>query len=398
MQETETKETKPLIYLDNSATTVLCDEARAWMAEAMDAYGNPSSLHTAGLAAHALLEKSRAALAQALGIRRPVPGQLLFTACGTEANNTALLGGIYSKKRRTANRVITTDSEHPSVARVMDFLEKRGFDVVRLHTAGGVIDLDEAQTAMQEATPLAVSVMLVNNETGARYDVESLFAMAKRYNPDAITHCDAVQGLYKCHFSPERLHADFVSVSAHKIHGPKGVGALYVSPEILRARRLVPYLMGGGQESGFRSGTENMIGIAGFAGALKAGLSTLDADIGTMEDLRTYAAERLEAIGLHCNLPRGAHAPHILSVTLPSIRSETMLHALSGEGICVSAGSACSARSNKTSGTLLAFGLTPEQADSTLRISFCAQNTRAQVDALVDALAAGINRLVRRTH
>ncbi len=385
------------IYLDNSATTPLCEEARAEMLAAMEIYGNPSSLHAAGLEAHALIERARTALATALGVRRPIPGQLLFTAGGTEANNTALIGSIYSKKRRTTNRIITTDSEHPSVARVMERLERDGFEVIRLHTKGGALDMEEAETAMRQTPPLAVSAMLVNNETGAVYDLETLFALAKRYNPDVITHADAVQALFKYKFTPEKLHADLVSVSGHKIHGPKGVGALYVSPEILRARRLIPYLDGGGQEAGFRSGTENTVGIAGFAGALRAGFVTQDANIDTMRHLRSYAADKLMQMGFTCNMPPKA-APHILSVTVPGLKSETLLHALSGAGICVSAGSACSAKSRRPSQTLLAFGLLPDAADSTLRVSFSAQNTQAEVDALCTTLADCRAHLVHKGH
>ena len=263
------------IYLDNSATTALCAEAKAAMQAAMERFGNPSSLHSLGADAALLLKQSRAAVGEALGERFLKDGQLIFTSCGTEATALALLGTARAKSRRTASTVLTTDSEHPSVERNLALLEKEGFRVVRVPTRGGVLDMDVVR-AHCTADLFMVSMMLVNNETGARYPVEEVFRLARAASRDVVCHCDAVQGLFKVPFSVRTLGADLVTVSAHKIHGPKGVGALYVSERILKERRLVPFLAGGGQEFGLRSGTENTIGIAGFAAAAREG-DTFDA-------------------------------------------------------------------------------------------------------------------------
>lgn len=384
------------IYLDNSATTALCEEAKQKMTEAMDCYGNPSSLHTVGLAAHTLLETARASVAKSLGVRLGV-GQLLFTSCGSEADNLAIFGTAYAKPRRRGGRVITTDSEHPGVENAMRALEADGFEVVRISTRGGVLDFEQYAAALNNRTFL-VSMMMTNNETGAVYDVKRAFAMAKAKDAAIVTHTDAVQSYLKCKFTPQSIKADMVTVSAHKIHGPKGVGALYVSPEALKRRDLVPTLRGGGQEQGFRSGTENMIGIVGFGAAAAAQLASLDQSLKTMTELRDYAQARLAELPVTFTIPCGMRAPHILSVVLPDIKSETMLNELSKQGICISNGSACSSKSHDLSASLTAFGLLPSQIESTLRISFSAYNTREDVDALVAALGEAISHLVRIHH
>ena len=215
---------------------------------------------------------------------------------------------------------------------------------MRIPTRGGVLDFDRYAEALNDKTFL-VSIMTVNNETGAMYDIKRAFAMAKNRNPDIVTHTDAVQGYLKCRMTPKTLRADLVTLSAHKIHGPKGVGALVVSKDSLRRRDIVPLLLGGGQEYGFRSGTENLIGIAGFGQAAQDGYANLDATLRTLSDLREYTLRALAALPLRANLPQGTAAPHILNYTLPDIRSETMLHALSARGICISNGSACSSPS-----------------------------------------------------
>ena len=386
--------TKNWIYLDNSATTALCAEAISAMEEAMAVYGNPSSLHGAGQAAHTLMERARGQVASALGVKLTRPSELIFTASGTEANNQAIFGSVYAKERRIGKRIITTDSEHPSVEKSLERLEKDGFEVVRIPTRGGVLDVDRALQALQVPT-LLVTMMLCNNETGARYEVEPVFAAAKALHAETVTHCDCVQGLFKVPFTPQSLKADLVTVSSHKIHGPKGVGGLYVSPAIHKAKALVPYLCGGGQESGFRGGTENLIGICGFGAAAAAGLAKREADMRHMADLRQKLIDALGALGLKLNLPQGASAPHVVSLTLPRIKSQTMLNLLSAKGICVSSGSACSSKSTTPSPTLMAFGLTPAEADSTLRVSLCDTSTEADIMALCEALQAGLATLVR---
>ena len=238
-------------------------------------------------------------------------------------------------------------------------------------------------------------MMMVNNETGAHFDVAKVFAAAKAKDSRTVTHCDAVQGFLKVPFTPASIHADLVTVSAHKIHGPKGVGALYIHPDIIKTKRITAFLTGGGQESGLRSGTENVIGIAGFGAAAQAGYATRMADFAQMTSLRNRLEGKLRDMGVQMNIPQGNRAPHILNLTLPSIKSQTMLNYLSAQGICISSGSACSSHSVKISPSLAAFGLSAHEADCSLRVSFSAQNTEAEVDALCDALGKGIENLVR---
>ena len=379
--------------MDNSATTPLSPIAKEAILSAMEVYGNPSSLHPVGQAAHTRIETARREIMASLGARNG-EGQLLFTASGTEANNLAILGAAYAKPRRRGGRILTTDSEHPSVDAAMQALQADGFEVVRIPTREGVLDLAAFAEALNDRVFL-VSMMMVNNESGARYDLSRAFSMAKSKNRDIVTHTDAVQGYLKCKFTPKALGADLVTVSAHKIHGPKGVGALFVSSDALRRRDLVPVTHGGGQEGGFRSGTENVIGISAFGAAAKEGMEQFSSNILRMKELREYACERLSELPVHLNLPKGESAPHILNLTLPDIRSETMLHALSQSGICISHGSACSSHSAKHSAALVAFGLRPEQIECSVRISFSSYNTKEDVDALVIAMSDAIGRLVR---
>jgi len=388
----------PMIYLDNSATTPLSDAAKQAMLTAMEHYGNPSSLHPLGKEAHDLLESSRRKIALTLGLRTaPEAGQITFCASGTEADNLAIFGTAYAKERRRGGKIITTDSEHPAAENTFCALEKDGFEVVRIATRHGELDWEQYRAALDKRVFL-VSMMAVNNETGAAYDLKRAFTMAKAIDPAIVTHTDAVQGYLKSRFSPSAIKADLVSVSAHKIHGPKGVGALYASPEALKRRDLIPTVLGGGQEHGFRSGTENVIGIAGFGAAAEEEFRSLAATLPHLQSLRESAIKQLSALPVTLNLPRGACAPHILSITLPDIRSETMLHALSQDGICVSAGSACSSHSKKISRALTGFGLSPAAIECTVRVSFGRQNTLTDVDRLVESLKHNIDRLVKIHH
>ena len=382
------------IYLDNSATTPLCPEALTAMMQAMGHYGNPSSLHSLGQDAHTILNRARAQVGAALGVKAVKPNELIFTSCGTEASALAIYGTVYAKPRRFGNRIITTDCEHPSVEEAMKKLEADGLEVVRIPTKNGVLDTEAAIAALEVPT-LLVSMMMVNNETGAHFDVAKVFASAKAKDSRTVTHCDAVQGFLKVPFTPASIHADLVTVSAHKIHGPKGVGALYIHPDIIKTKRITAYLTGGGQEFGLRSGTENVIGIAGFGAAAQAGFASRAADLEKMTALRNRLEAKLSEIGVQMNVPQGGRAPHILHITLPSIKSQTMLNFLSAQGICVSSGSACSSHSVKVSPSLVAFGLSAHEADCSLRVSFSAQNTEDEVDDFAAALAKGIEGLVR---
>ncbi len=392
-------EEKRIIYLDNSATTALSDAAKDKISEMLDVFGNPSSLHAAGDSAALALRNARRAVLATLGVRSRADEQdkqLVFTSCGTEATALALFGCAHAKKRREAKRIITTDSEHPSVANALSVLADEGFEIIRLSTRGGALDMDELDAALDKPIFMA-TLMLVNNETGALYDVKSAFDKIKRAYPDAITHCDAVQGYLKMKITPMALGADLITLSAHKVHGPKGVGALYISSQILKERKISPYLVGGGQEHGMRSGTENVLGIAAFGAAAEDGYKKMAQSVLHMASLRAFAEESILAadVGIKINAPVGARAPHVLSISLPNIKSQTMLNFLSAKGIYVSSGSACSSHSNKTSPTLLAFGLDERAADCTLRISFSEYNTEDDVEELVSALCDGVSMLVK---
>ncbi len=387
--------TERIVYLDNSATTPLSPAAKQKILAVMDTYGNPSSLHRLGQEAERLMSEARESILRGLGLRpRQKEGELIFTSCGTEATSLALLGSANAKERRDATRILTTDSEHPSVSRVMDQLEKMGFEIVRIPTTGGVPDMAALEAALDQKIFLA-SFMLVNNETGAIYPVGEMFRTIKARYPDAITHCDAVQGFMKIPFTPSTLCADLITLSAHKLHAPKGVGALYISAPMLKAKKIVPFLYGGGQEKGFRSGTENVMGIAAFGAAVEDLRLHLTERTEHMKELRAYAEEKLASLDVRINRPEDAYAPHILNLTLPHIKSETMLHALSADGIYVSSGSACSSHSHHPSETLLAFGLTPHEADCSLRVSFSSYNEKEDVDVLCASLETALQRLVR---
>ena len=382
------------IYFDNSATTALSAPARAKMIEAMDSFGNPSSYHQLGRKSAAMLVEAREAIARSLGLRRLTPGELVFTSCGSEANTLALFGTAHAKARRTANRIVTTDSEHPAVENVMRELEREGFEVVRISTRGGALDMEQLDKALNDRV-FMVSMMMVNNETGALYDLKTAFSLARARSPQVITHTDAVQGYLKCRFTPASIGADLVTISAHKVHGPKGVGALYINPALLKAKQIVPWLHGGGQENGLRSGTENIPGIAAFGAAVDALYPKLDEHIAHMSALREQLVTGLLALGIGVKQPSGACAPHVVNLTLPNIKSEVMLHFLDARGICVSAGSACSTRSRHISSALLAFGATEREADCSLRVSLCADNTGEEVEALLEALSQGLSSLIR---
>ena len=383
------------IYLDNSATTPICEEAKIKMSEAMECYGNPSSLHSKGFESSKMIAEARNKILTSLFVRNGKAENLVFTAGGTEADNLALLGVAYAKTRR-ATRIITTDSEHSAIENTLKALENDGFDVVRLSTKNGVINLDEFKSVMNKNT-LLVSIMHVNNETGAVYNIKECFKIAKEMNPDVVTHTDAVQSYMKLKVSPTELCADLVSISAHKIHGPKGIGALYVSPEVIKKKQLKPIIYGGGQEFGFRSGTENLIGIVGFGAAAERGFKNLAKDVSKMRELRAYAIEKLSELNVKMNLPQGDCAPHVINITLPSIKSETMLHHLSAKDIYVSSGSACSSNSatKRVSRALHGFGLSDFDADCSMRISFSPYNTKEDIDELICQLQDGIEKLVK---
>ena len=382
-----------MIYLDNSATTALAPEVRAAMLEVWDNVGNPSSLHAAGLAAKKRLESARSSLLASAGLKA-IEWQTIFCGSGSEANNLAILGSAHTGRHLDSRRVLITDSEHASVENTAEVLASRGFEIVRIPTKGGALDLNAIEIEAKKGVCLA-SFMLVNNETGAIYDIESAAEIIKKACPSALIHCDAVQGFMRIPL-PSAKNIDFFSVSAHKIHGPAGVGALFLRRELIKKRYLCPVIFGGGQEEGLRSGTENLAGAVGFAKAAEIMKPHADENYKHMLTLSLYAIEKIKEAGATVNIP-AVRAPHILSITLPHIKSQTMLNLLSAGGICVSSGSACSsnAKNRHVSSALRAFGLSEADADCTIRMSLCKDNTREDIDAFAELLASGIGRLVK---
>lgn len=383
------------IYFDNSATTKMCEAAqKRFLFVQEECWGNPSSLHEAGLrAAHALDEGRRAVMA-ALSAR---DGQLIFTAGGSEANNLAVFGRAYAKERyRRGARIITTAGEHASLARPLGRLKAEGYEVIEIPTRGGVLDMAALEEALTKNTVL-VSMMLVNNETGALYDLKTAARLTHALAPEAVFHTDATQAFMKVPLSP-RDGYDMITVSAHKIEGPKGVGALWVSPAIIKNKGLSPLVLGGGQEGGLRSGTENVAGCAAFGEACtyaKESFSARTAQLAALQStLLTRLSENEDLREVKVNLPP-VRAPHIVSLTMPRMKSETVLHFLSGLGIYVSSGSACSSHGRHGSPPLLAFGLEEKEVDCTVRVSFSHHNTEEEIDLFLAALAKGVKNLAR---
>ena len=364
-----------MIYLDNSATTPLSVAAKNKISEMLDIFGNPSSLHSEGLRAEKELSLAREIIATSFGARAD---EIFFTSSGTESDNIAILGAA-KKNAKVGRRIITTDSEHPAVARTIDSLENEGWQVVRLSTKGGRLDMAELEENLSPDIAL-VSVMRTNNETGAIYDVASVSKAVKRVSPRAIVHSDCVQAYMKEKFTLSSLGADMISVSAHKVHAPKGVGVLVLKKGLV----IPPHTFGGGQEKGLRSGTENTIGIAAMGAAVDE-LTKTESRLEGMGELRKYTVEKLGAIdGVKLNLPERA-CVSVVNISVPGYRSEILLHKLSADGVFVSSGSACSAKKGR-SGVLEAFGLTDKEADSALRISLSHYNTKSDVDALAMSL------------
>ncbi len=387
---------RAIIYLDNSATTPICPEAlEVYNRVSRECFGNPSSLHALGAEAEAELDRARGEILASLYTKS---GEVIFTASGSESNNLAIVGRALSKERfKRGAKIITTLGEHASVGEPLRMLERLGFKIVKIPTVGGEVDLAALEGAL-DGSVILVSVMLVNNETGAVYNLPEVARRVRARSPEAYIHVDATQGYMKIPFSPEGLGADMVTVSSHKIEGPKGVGALYISERVKKERGLAPVVYGGGQEGGLRSGTENVPAIAAFGEAARVGLANLKENIKRIEALRNRLIETLESDERFAEIKVARppmHAPHIVNITLPNIKSETMLHYLSSEGIYVSSGSACSSNTGHVSSALTAFGRTEAEADCSIRISFSARNTDCEVDALSEALARGLSRLAR---
>lgn len=372
-------------YLDNSATTPLCQEAITAMTNAMARFGNPSSLHALGAEALMALDNARQNISAFLGCEAK---ELYFTSCGSEANNTALFGAARAMKRR-GKRIITTAIEHHSVLNAAKALEAEGFEVIYLKpNSEGVITAQSVADALTEDTIL-VSVMYVNNETGAVMPIPEIAAAIKSSGCGAIFHTDCVQAFGKLPFTVKGLGADLVSVSGHKIHGPKGVGALFVK----NGCRILPFIYGGGQEKGLRSGTEPTLLIEGFSAAVSA-LPELQGELNRIDILRKKCVNGLSALkGVTVNSGEGA-LPYIINISVAGIRSEVMLHWLESKGIYVSSGSACA--KGESSHVLQAQGVSRQSADSAVRISMSHFTAEEDIDALIDAVGQGIDKLVRR--
>lgn len=392
-----------MLYFDSAATTFPSDAAMAGMTEAAKYPANPSSTHFAGREAARFLTLCREKAAASLGVRRLGADRLIFTASGTEANCLAMLGCAAAKKRRPVNgslgTILLSDGEHPSMEMPARRLEEGGYTVVRIPTAGGVLDLAALEKALTEAPSPVVfaGFMLVNNETGALYDVKSAFRLVKAKFPDALCHCDAVQGYMKTRFTPLTLGCDTLTVSAHKIRGTRGAGALYIKADVEKKKQIVPVNPGGGQEFGYRSGTENLFAIGAFAWAAEDEYARFTENREKEETLRTLLEECLAPVfakGAAAHIPP-VHVPGILNLSLPGIRSEIMLNALSGRGICVSAGSACSAHARKESAALKAFGADAREMDTAIRISLSHTNTEEEVRVLCRAMEEEMEKLAK---
>lgn len=381
-------------YLDNSATTPVCKAAKAAMLDALDNnFGNPSSLHALGAEAEQALAEARENVLYAMGLKSK-NGQIIFTSGGTEAANLAVIGSVTSKPRNKGKTIIVGEAEHDCVLKSAEHLEELGYKVVKIPSPNGVWDMEAYEKALSPDVVL-VSAMLVNNETGAVSDIKSIAAAARAASPDVIVHTDAVQGFLKLPTSFAALGADLISVSGHKIGAPKGVGALYVADGIIKSKSLSPVVFGGGQEKGYRSGTENVPGIVALGAAAKAGKDEIISKLFLFDALRTRLLRELSSVsGVRINIPKTpVIANNIVNMTVFGIRSETMLHFLSSRGVYVSSGSACSSNTHHPSNALRSFGISEKEAGESIRVSFGVQNTEDDVDAFIDALKDGMAHL-----
>ena len=372
-------------YLDNSATTRCSDRACQLMVDLLTKdYGNPSSLHMKGIEAERFVETAKKKIAKTLRVSEK---EIIFTSGGTESNNLAIIGAAMAN-RRAGNHIITTSIEHASVENPMEFLKEQGFDITYLSVdENGIISLEELEEAVTEQTIL-VSMMQVNNEIGAIEPVAEATELIKKKNPATLIHVDAIQSYGKMYIYPKKLGIDMLSVSGHKIHGPKGSGFLWVKEKT----KLKPLILGGGQQKGMRSGTENVPAIAGLGEAAEEIYENLDEKRAHLYGLKQRfinGIERLE--GTHVNGKTGEDsAPHIVSVSFEGIRSEVLLHSLEDRGIYVSSGSACSSNNHagkqKGSKTLRNIHLKENLLDSTLRFSFSVHTTEEEIDYALEVL------------
>lgn len=368
-------------YFDNSATTRVLDSVKDIVVKTMtEDYGNPASKHRKGMEAEQYIREARKIIADSMKVQEK---EILFTSGGSESNNMALICTAWANQR-AGKHIISTAIEHPSVYNPLGVLEELGFEVTILPVDhDGHISLKELEEAIRPDTIL-VSTMYVNNEVGAVEPVEEISRVIKAKNPSALYHVDAIQAYGKYVIRPKKQGIDLLSVSSHKIHGPKGVGFLYIRSGV----KIKPLIYGGGQQAGMRSGTENVPGVAGFGAAVKEMYTDHAEKIQKLIGLKDYMIDRLGEIeGTVINSKKGeASAPQIVSVSFEGVRSEVLLHALEDKGIYVSSGSACSSNHPGISGTLKGIGVAQKLLDSTIRISFGIFNTKEEVDYTIDVL------------
>lgn len=382
-------------YLDNSATTRTFLEVTDYMAHIMkDVYGNPSSMHMVGIDAESEVKKAKEIVATTLKVSEK---EILFTSGGTESDNMALIGCAYANKRK-GNHIITTRIEHPAILETTEYLAKQGFEISYLDVDKyGRVSAEDVKKALRPSTVI-VSIMHVNNEIGSVMPIEEIGKAIKEYDPSILFHVDAVQSFGKYKIYPKRMKIDLLSISGHKIHGPKGVGILYIADKV----KIQPIIFGGGQQKGLRSGTENVPGIAGIGLATKLIYSDFDAKTDKLYELKEYFVAKLNDIpGVSVNgIPDGdvrASAPHVISASFEGIRAEVLLHSLEADGIYVSSGSACASNKPATSGTLIAIGLDKNLLDSTIRFSMSVETTMEEIDYTLDVLNRTIEKLRKYT-
>lgn len=382
------------IYLDNSATTMAHREVTELVSQVMSVdYGNPSSMHTKGIEAEKYIKEAKQNLAKLLKVQEK---EIYFSSGGTESDNWALMGAA-SANSRAGRHLITTKIEHPAILQTMEYLESIGYEVSYLPVDSmGVVRLDVLEREIRQDTIL-VSVMQVNNEVGAVQPIEQIGQIISQKNPRTLFHVDAVQGFGKIKIFPKRCNVDMMSVSGHKIHGPKGTGFLYIDEHV----KIKPIMFGGGQQKGMRSGTENVPGIAGLSLAAKMMYADMEQDVSKLYEMKTYFQNKLMQMDhVVINGPMGeAGAPHIVSASFAGVRSEVLLHALEEKGIYVSAGSACASNKHTVSATLSAMGINQALLDCTIRFSFSIFTTKEELDytlkCLEDILPM-LRRFVRR--
>lgn len=377
-------------YLDNSATTRCYEEVRDIVVKTMmENYGNPSSMHLKGVEAEKYVKEAAREIARTLKVQEK---EIYFTSGGTESDNWALIGTAMANQRK-GKHIITTVFEHAAISAPAAWLEDQGFEVTRVPVdSRGNLSMEELAAAIREDTIL-VSAMYVNNELGAVLPVEEIGALIKEKNPDTLFHADAIQAYGKYRIFPKKMKIDLLSVSSHKIHGPKGAGFLYIGEKV----KIHPLILGGGQQKGMRSGTDNVPGIAGMGEAARIIYEHLEENTSRMRKLKEYFRGELEKMdNVEINGPvAGEGAPHILNASFLGVRSEVLLHALEDQGIYVSAGSACSSHKRTGSPSLGAIGLSPERKESAVRFSFSEFTTKEELDYTLETLKSLLPMLRR---